>query len=68
MTLEEILLDNVYRSYLDRLKSLPPPPEGYTYAYDFPTVERKGDCWEVTSELCLQDGYGRKIRLNDKAK
>ena len=64
-TFEEILFDTVYRSCVDRMNQLPPPPEGYRYAYDFPqmTYNRETNCWDVTVDLCLEDGDGRKIRI-----
>lgn len=67
MTFEEIFLDTLCHDLFDRLHTLPPPPEGYIYAYAFPVVTRNGDCWEVTSELCLRDRSGRMIRIWDRS-
>lgn len=63
MSLDEILLDTLHHDLFDRMNALPPPPSGYTYAYDFPEIRKTGEVWEIYANLCLKDGHGRLIRL-----
>lgn len=65
MTFEDILFEALLNSYTDRLRELPPPPPGYRYTYDYPSITHNGDFWDVTVDLCLEDEYGRKIRIKD---
>ena len=64
---DETLFDIIRRELQDRLVDFPPPPEGYVYAFDYPVMVHnpEEECWDVYVDLCLQDGYGRRIRLKD---
>lgn len=50
-------------SLWSQVQKLPPPPEGYFYSYDFPRVEKNGNNWDITVDLCLEDREGRKIPI-----
>lgn len=65
--LDDILFDIICKALRDRLVDFPPPPNGYVYVYDFPVMTHnpETECWDVYVDLCLQDRYGKRIRLKD---
>jgi len=63
-----LLIDLMEREINDRMNTLPPPPPGYSYVYDFPqmTYNRETKCWDVSVDLWLEDNKSKaRIRLGD---
>ena len=52
--LSEIIYQSLTTSFEEKLKTLPPPPEGYYYFPDNPRCHLEGDEYIITMDIILK--------------